>query len=66
MYDKIVRYIAKNRMFDGKTGVVAGLSGGADSVCLFWCCEDIVWSMELLLKRCMYIMVSGVKKLTVI
>lgn len=35
MYDKIVRYIAKNRMFDGKSGVVAGLSGGADSVCLF-------------------------------
>ena len=53
-------------MFDGKSGVVAGLSGGADSVCLFWYCEDIVWSMELLLKRCMYIMVSGVKKLTVI
>ena len=28
MYDKIVRYIAKNRMFDGKSGGVAGLSGG--------------------------------------
>ncbi len=35
MYDKIVRYMAKNRMLEGKTGVVVGLSGGADSVCLF-------------------------------
>ena len=35
MYDRIVRYIVINRMLEGRDGVIVGLSGGADSVCLF-------------------------------
>ncbi len=34
MYDKIVNYVQQYRMLEGRDGVVVGLSGGADSVCL--------------------------------
>ena len=34
MIDKIIRFIEKNNMFENCTKIVAGLSGGADSVCL--------------------------------
>ncbi len=34
MFDKVKRYIELNKMLDKCPGVVVGLSGGADSVCL--------------------------------
>ncbi len=34
MYKTVKSYVDEHQMFDGATGVVAGVSGGADSVCL--------------------------------
>ncbi len=34
MYNKILEYVKENRMLEGHGRVIAGLSGGADSVCL--------------------------------
>lgn len=34
MYNKVLDYVKKYRMFTGCGHVVVGLSGGADSVCL--------------------------------
>lgn len=36
LYEKIAVYCEKNQLFEKGNGVVTGLSGGADSVCLLW------------------------------
>ncbi len=35
MINRIIEFAEKNNMFDGCTEIIIGLSGGADSVCLF-------------------------------
>lgn len=34
MVEKVYRFIKQNNMFDGCNNIIAGISGGADSVCL--------------------------------
>ena len=41
MYHKVIKYIDENRMLDGTDAVVAGLSGGADSVALVSILEKV-------------------------
>ena len=42
MIDKVYDYMEKTGMFNGVGGIVAGLSGGADSVCLILTLKSII------------------------
>jgi tRNA(Ile)-lysidine synthase len=41
MYNRVKAYIAQNQMITGGDHIVAGVSGGADSVCLFFVLLDL-------------------------
>ena len=41
MYRKVTEFIKENNMLDGCGHIVAGLSGGADSVCLLYILKKI-------------------------
>lgn len=42
MINKVYNYMEKTGMFNGMRGIVAGLSGGADSVCLILVLKNII------------------------
>lgn len=41
MINKVMRFVKEQHMFDAKDYVVAGVSGGADSVCLLFMLLEI-------------------------
>ena len=41
MYNRVKAYIAQNKMIEHSDHIVAGISGGADSVCLFFVLLDL-------------------------
>ena len=41
MINKVMRFVKEQHMFDAKDYVVAGVSGGADSVCLLFMLLDV-------------------------
>lgn len=41
MYDKVLKYVQQNRLFDNCNVVITGLSGGPDSVCLLYMLSEM-------------------------
>lgn len=41
MYEKVMRYVQQNNLFEGCDLVIAGLSGGPDSVCLMYMLSEM-------------------------
>ncbi|MDE6965312.1 MAG: tRNA(Ile)-lysidine synthetase, partial [Lachnospiraceae bacterium] len=50
MINKVLKYVKKYRMIEPGDTIVAGVSGGADSVCLLFALREIEKEIPLSLK----------------